>query len=328
MSSVPDAPSSTNGRLSCSVVVCTYSLDRWGILTESVGSVLRQATPAEVEVVVVIDHNEELLARARHEFPGCTVVANDGPQGLSAARNTGVRVARGAVVLFLDDDATVADGWLASHHDAYLDATVIGTAGLVVPRWEAGAPPSWWPHEFDWVVGCTYIGAPTERVAVRNPIGANMGFRRAAILDAGGFSADLGRVGTVPVGCEETELSIRIAVTHPGTHVLSLPDAACHHLVPATRASWSYFWRRCLAEGRSKAVVATFAGAGAATAAERTYATRTLPRGVGRALRRGQLRKAAAVIAGLSATAAGFATHTVRLKARRPARGDAPAVEQ
>jgi hypothetical protein len=163
---------------------------------------------------------------------------------------------------------------------------------------------------------------------VRNPIGANMGFRRAAVLDAGGFSSDLGRVGTVPVGCEETELSIRIAATHPGTVVMALPDAACRHLVPRSRASWGYFWRRCLAEGRSKAVVATFAGAGAATAAERTYATRTLPRGVWHALRRGQVRKAAAVVAGLTATGGGFVTHSLRLRAQRPARDDAPAVVQ
>ena len=65
-------------------------------------------------------------------------------------------------------------------------------------------------------------------------------------------------------------------------------------------------------------------GHDAALASERTYATRTLPagvlRGVGEALRGdlGGLRRAAAIIAGLAITTAGFVRGTI---ARR--RGEA-----
>ena len=45
---------------------------------------------------------------------------------------------------------------------------------------------------------------------LRNVIGCNMAFRATVFDTAGLFGEDLGRVGRVPYGCEETELCIRI----------------------------------------------------------------------------------------------------------------------
>ena len=52
-----------------SVVVCAYTMDRWGDLCAAVDSLLVQTVPP-IEIVVVIDHNPELLARARIELSG------------------------------------------------------------------------------------------------------------------------------------------------------------------------------------------------------------------------------------------------------------------
>jgi hypothetical protein len=66
------------------------------------------------------------------------------------------------------------------------------------------------PEEFDWVVGCSYRGLPAGEALIRNPIGSSMSLRRQAAVEAGGFRPEVGRVGTFPVGCEETELAIRL----------------------------------------------------------------------------------------------------------------------
>jgi hypothetical protein len=149
---------------------------------------------------------------------------------------------------------------------------------------------------------------------VRNPIGANMSFRRHAILAAGGFSTDVGRVGTRPMGCEETELSIRMTRLDPGSSIVLEPRAAVRHHVPRDRSRWTYFRRRCWAEGLSKASVSRLTDPRSALSSERSYTLRTLPRGAARGLadsvrRRepGGIGRTVAIGAGLTITAAGYA---------------------
>src|ERR1019366_4509470 len=94
-----------------SVVVCAYTMDRWDALSVSVQSCVDQSLKPE-EIIVVIDHNDELLKRAKFELAGAHVVANQSTKGLSGARNTGVGLSTGDVVAFLDDDAYADENWL------------------------------------------------------------------------------------------------------------------------------------------------------------------------------------------------------------------------
>src|SRR5207237_9460275 len=130
-------------------------------------------------------HNEELLAKAQ-AWRGVQVIASSGPRGLSGARNTGVEAATGEIVVFLDDDARAEPDWLAALTAPFDDRLVLVTGGHAEAAWDAGRP-AWFPREFDWVVGCSYLGLPSRPAEVRNPIGCNMAFRRSAILEAGGF---------------------------------------------------------------------------------------------------------------------------------------------
>ena len=73
-----------------SVAICAYTMRRWDDLTEAVGSVLAQLRTGD-ECLLVIDYNDELLARASAEFArydAVRVVANAQTKGLSGARNT------------------------------------------------------------------------------------------------------------------------------------------------------------------------------------------------------------------------------------------------
>jgi glucosyl-dolichyl phosphate glucuronosyltransferase len=248
-------------------------------------------------------------------------VANDGARGLSDARNTGIRIARGDVVAFLDDDAAAAPDWAEHLLDAYRDADVIGVGGWVRPDWRAPRP-AWLPEEFLWVLGCSYTGLPSCRASVRNPIGANMSFRRAVFEDVGGFDTGTGRVGADAAGCEETEFSIRACQGTPGARIVLEPAAVCHHAVPADRLTRRYFRRRCAAEGRSKAVVSTLTGADAALSSESAYVRRTLPAGVLRGLREalagdlGGAARAWAIVEGTAVTATSYLLMRRRVRGR------------
>jgi glycosyltransferase involved in cell wall biosynthesis len=286
------------------VAVCAYTTRRWADLGAALDSLRHQQHPPE-EVLLVVDHCPELAVRAELARPDVRVIANQEARGLSGARNTAVAHAHGEVIAFLDDDAVAEPDWTGRLLAGYRDPAVLGVGGLVRPRWEGGRP-AWFPPEFDWVVGCSYRGLPEHAAPVRNFIGANMSFRRAELVAAGGFRSELGRVGNRPLGCEETELCLRLSAAHPGRELRYDPAAAVRHHVPPTRARWGYFRARCYAEGRSKATVARFAGADRALASERGYLRATLPRALARDLRPGRLRLVGAICAGTGATALGY----------------------
>jgi GT2 family glycosyltransferase len=217
----------------------------------------------------------------------------------------------------MDDDAVADPDWLHTLVDLYRDPCVIGVGGAVVPHWERGRPRAF-PEEFDWVVGCSYRGMPTQRRPVRNLIGANMSFRREVFEVAGGFCDGIGRVGGRASGCEETDLCIRARAAFPAGVILYEPAALVSHRVPAARASWRYFGTRCYREGLSKAQVTQRAGISRGLSCERAHAARTIPLGVLRSLRSvlsgdgAGLGRAAALVVGLSITTLGFAVGRVR----------------
>lgn len=277
---------------SVSVLVCAYTFERFDDVVRGVAAIGSQTRPPD-EIVLVIDHNEELhkaLDTVLADIsPRVRIIDNDRMRGLSGARTTGIASCRHDVVAFLDDDAQPRPDWLASLIEPFSDPNIVGTGGRAVARWPK-EQPQWFPSEFLWVVGCSYVGQPTERSEIRNPIGCNMAFRRDAMLAAGGFALSLGRIGKKPVGCEETELSIRL--TQPeanGTRrrIEFVPDAVVDHRVSSDRVSPKYFFSRCWSEGRSKSVVAELQGADRALESERNYVRRTLPSGVRRGLSEG-----------------------------------------
>jgi glycosyltransferase involved in cell wall biosynthesis len=304
------APACETADAPVSVVICAYTEGRWADLRAAYERLLDQTRRPE-QVVLVIDHNDTLLRRAREAFDEAVVVPNAQPRGLSGARNTGVGVATGTVVHFLDDDALPDHRWVERLLLPFQSPGVQGVSGWAEPVW-AGTRPRWFPESFLWVVGCSFVGLPGHGGDLRNPIGCAMAFRREALEVAGGFRNGVGRVGGHPVGCEETELAIRLRRRRPAASIVQVRDAVVQHAVPFERSSFRYFRRRCFWEGWSKAVVARSVGADDALSAERAYVTSVLPgqvvRGLAEGLRgdgSGPLRSLATV-AGVATTAAGY----------------------
>ncbi|MBF9071283.1 glycosyltransferase family 2 protein [Streptacidiphilus fuscans] len=324
-----DAPTRERAAVTASVVICVYTEQRWPQLCAAIDSACAQQPAPPVDVLVVVDHNEALLARlrARHQDdPLVRVLPNAHAKGLSGGRNTGAEAAHGEVVAFLDDDATAEPDWLSVLTSGYDDPSVMGVGGRTLPVWASGRRPGWYPEEFDWVHGASYRGMPVGRARVRNVLGGNASFRRSAFAVTGGFPSGIGRgagtTGAAPGGGEETELCIRIQQARPDASFRYDDRAVIHHHVPPERERFRYLCRRCWAEGLSKAQVTAQVGATDGLATERAYVRRVLPAGVARGLRdvlRGQpdgLGRAGAITAGLLITACGYAAG---LRARRHA---------
>ncbi|HEU4382310.1 MAG TPA: glycosyltransferase family 2 protein [Anaeromyxobacteraceae bacterium] len=101
-----------------SVVVPTYN--RWETLARCLRALQEQETGgAPFEVVVVddgsSDRTAELLAEASAQEPGRLRFLRQGNSGPAVARNAGIALARGPVVLMLDDDVLARPGLLREH---------------------------------------------------------------------------------------------------------------------------------------------------------------------------------------------------------------------
>ena len=300
------------GAFKVAVVVATYSESRWEHLLRAIQSLNHQTHPPS-EIVVVVDHNQDLLNRARACLGNYQLVDNSNPRGLAGARNSGFAAASSEIVAFIDDDAEAFPDWLEKLLPEYLDDRVLGVGGAIEPVWPER--PGWLAPEFDWVVGCSYQGLPSRATPVRNLIGCNMSFRRDTLIASGGFRDGIGPLGgsAFALGCDETELCIRVLHAWPGYQLIYQPLARVRHRVPVERRRWRYMARRCYAEGLGKAQVVSSVGIGDGLKSERGYVLRTLPSGVVRgfsdlARRRnpGGLARSASIVAGLLLTVAGY----------------------
>ena len=104
----------------------------------------------------------------------------------------------------------------------------------------------------------------------------------------------------------------------PDALLLFDPSSEVEHYVPRQRASIRYFVRRCWAEGLSKAEVSRRVGRTNALSSERYYVRRVLPQAVWNGICRtaaGDVwgaARAAAIMLGLAATAAGYCAGSIQ----------------
>lgn len=198
-----------------SVVVCTRK--RPEMLERCIASLLA-LTPAPQEILVV-DNDPHSTARpvaAAHE--GRIRHIPEHRVGLSIARNTGVREARGDIIAFTDDDASVHPAWIARLRTAFDDARVMAVTGLVLPaeldteaqwifeRIHGGFNLGYLPRSFDqaFFQKTKARGVPAWSIGA----GANMALRRSAFAAVGGFDE---RLGAGAAGCsEDSELWYRL----------------------------------------------------------------------------------------------------------------------
>lgn len=321
--------------LSVSVVIPAFTLDRWPLIVKAVESARRQTVPVD-EIVLCIDNNEELLARAGEEWRGAVapavhVIGNRHDDhlpgmamhvkahgssrrfGAGSARNTAVERVRSDVIAFMDDDAWAEPDWIERLLEVYADRQVVAVGGAPLPDY-ATRRPAWFPPNFDWVFGCAYEGLPTRTAPLRHLIGANMSVRRDAFLRVGGFQS---------IDFDDLDLCMRLADVFGPDRVWYAPGAVVHHHVSADRVTWRYFHRRCFFVNREKVLAFEEMGPAANLAAEREFVWRSLrvrvAADLARALRgdRDAFRALAAMLAGIALAGAGHVRGRIDQRLRR-----------
>jgi GT2 family glycosyltransferase len=174
------------GTPAASIVVPTRG--RPDYLRVALASLAPQAAATGSELIVVDDAGGSDAIRALCERLGARYEPHPRPLGLNVARNTGVQRSRGELVVFVDDDVRVRDGWLSALLEAaraHPDVEVL--TGPIHVRLE-GSPPRSCGREPPPITSLE-LGEADART--RFAWGTNMAIRRSALARVGPFDVSL-----------------------------------------------------------------------------------------------------------------------------------------
>lgn len=239
-----------------SVMICTWNNSRR--LAAALTALSECVIPEQFSwELVIVDNNctddtESVVGRFVNVLP--IVYLRESRQGLSHARNAGLSVACGRLIIFTDDDVRPDPRWIAAYWTAY-QATPPGCyfGGPVESEFEGGKPdedlvriafPStkglhWGPHA-------------RRLVESEGFAGANWACPAQALAGGHGFDTSLGLVSSSSqmLG-EETDLMMRLR--RDGMFPWYLPDARLSHFVPASKCTLEHIAARYEAFGRYSA---------------------------------------------------------------------------
>jgi len=242
-----------------SVVLCTRN--RANLLLGALTSIAGQDLPqSEYEVVLVDNGSTDQTAKVALDFQSRAPLqyVRENRVGLSIARNTGWQAANGAIVAYIDDDATAKGGWLKTIRETFAtnQAGMVGlVGGPVEPIWQAPRP-TWLSDEIARSLTIVDWGSSEKIIPdIRKEwlAGANMAMPKCVLEKVGGFHPSLDRIGTNLLSNGDILLQREIA--RRGYRCLYTPAMAISHLVPSSRLSKDWFLRRFYWQGFSDAVM-------------------------------------------------------------------------
>jgi glycosyltransferase involved in cell wall biosynthesis len=234
-----------------SIIVCTYNRDKY--LYGALRCIAENGFPAEAYEIILVnnmstDNTESECQKFGKDYPNVNfryfVETN---QGLSYARNRGIKESRGETLLFLDDDSYIQQDYLKNLQrqlNDHPEADAFG--GKINPIFESGEAPKWLSKwNYSWVSAIDMGDEVCQFEGKAFPIGANMGIRKATIEKTGAFNTQLGRSKKNLMGGEEKDLFERIR--QQGGNIYYFPDVVVQHVIPPSRTTYEYVKR--LGEG-------------------------------------------------------------------------------
>ena len=217
-----------------------------------------QSAPAQLWECVVVNNNStddtiDVFARFAAENQAFNLrMVTETEQGLSAARNCGIRASVGEIVAIVDDDETLESSYIESYIEFFDSFPTAMAAGGAVRAVYEGSRPRWMSHYTE-----RMIANPLDLDVVvtlfpknRVPAGGNMAFRREVFERVGLFNPRLGRNGQSLIGGEENDLFARLRAA--GELLYFVPNAAIYHHIPQSKLTDDYFDRLSYNVGRSK----------------------------------------------------------------------------
>lgn len=228
-------------------IICTYNRAKYiGPLLESVAK--NDLAKSEYEIVLVdnncTDNTREIceaFAKAHKDVNFRYVTEPE--QGLSAARNKGIKEAKGEVIVYIDDDALVDTWYLRTYAECFaMHPETMACGGPIEPLYETEEPSWMTPYTKALLTAWMNYGDKVrEYPKGRYPGGGNAAYRKEVFDKVGLFNTALGRKGGNLMGSEEKDIFDKMQAL--GMQVLYLPTPVLHHIIPQTKLEPDYFNR-------------------------------------------------------------------------------------
>jgi GT2 family glycosyltransferase len=205
------------------------------------------------EIVVIASGRAQgvagVVAAADRRLPIRSV--HEPAPGLHAARHRGAREAAGDILVYVDDDVSVAPGWAAAIVAPFADPQVACVGGPVTAVYEGESPP--WLDQFDpWYLSALDLGPARRELSWPEGVnGCNLAVRRQALLAVGGFNPDAFGDPAMVWLRGDGEGGLQRKLRDAGLRVIYEPAARVDHLIPRARLTPEAFVRRARLEGIS-----------------------------------------------------------------------------
>ena len=238
------------------LVIATYN--RAEQLMVTLGSVAMQSAATDTWECIVVDNNSSDNTRERieaftseHNSLNIRYIFEEN-QGLSYARNAGIKASRGDIIAFIDDDERIVEDFVTAYidlFDQHPDAMAAG--GEIIAEYPTGRP-RWMSRYTERPIANPMSFGDRVKIfpAGRIPGGGNMAMRRRLFDCIGMFNTSLGRTGKRLLGGEESDLFERIA--KHGYRAYYTPRAVMYHIIPEDKLSRDYFTRLATNTGISQ----------------------------------------------------------------------------
>ena len=239
-----------------SVIICTYNREKYiGNLLESIAA--NTLDKSDYEILLVDNNCTDNTSQVCADFAAAHQDINfhymvESEQGLSAARNKGIREAKGNILVYVDDDALVDEWYLKTFADFFkANHDIEAAGGPIIPLYETQEPEWMTRYTKELLCGYLYFGDQERDFPNgRYPGGGNAAYRAEVFKKIGFFNTALGRKGNNLMGAEEKDIFDKMKSQNMKFRYL--PKAILHHIIPQKKLEQDYFDRLTHQIGQSE----------------------------------------------------------------------------
>lgn len=237
--------------LTLSLIICTHR--RFELLKSCVESLINQSASKDLYEIIVVDNdleeNKEIKDLVLKHTPYINIsYTHDNILGLSQARNTGGKLAKGKYIGYIDDDAKAPNDYVLKALNIINSLKPDYFGGPYYPYYKI-KKPKWFKDEYE--SGKTSeITKFLKKGEFLN--GTNMIYKKSILNELGWFSSMFGMSGNKIAYGEETDLQIRAFNKFNDLNVYYDTELFVYHLVADAKLSLLDRFKRRYNIGKSQ----------------------------------------------------------------------------